>query len=119
MLHGFSILGPICTINRTNEPGLLRDPCGQFCVGSNAYTGVGAGAKVCLTDEGFSFCLEGGLGVGGGLEVSPFEDLSKNEMLLEATGKAKLGTSCQASRSRWNSSTAPRVRHPAFRLRPE
>jgi RHS repeat-associated protein len=74
-----------------NNPVMLRDPCGQFCVGGSVYGGVGAGARICLTKEGFSSCLEGGFGIGAGVEVSPFEDLSKNETSVEATGKVTLG----------------------------
>ncbi|MFC4600103.1 RHS repeat domain-containing protein [Cohnella hongkongensis] len=74
-----------------NNPVMMRDPCGQFCVGGSAYAGVGAGAKVCLTKEGFSSCVEGGFGAGGGLEVSPAEGLANNELVLEATAKATLG----------------------------
>ena len=76
-----------------NNPVMLRDPCGQFCVGGSAYAGVGAGAKICLTEEGFSSCVEGGFGAGVGLEVTPFEDLSNNEIVLEATAKVKAGIS--------------------------
>ncbi|MDQ6423553.1 fibronectin type III domain-containing protein [Paenibacillus sp. LHD-117] len=74
-----------------NNPIMLRDPCGLFCVGGSAYGGVGGGVKVCLSDEGFSVCGELGLGAGAGVEVSPFEDLSKNEIGLEVAGKAQIG----------------------------
>ncbi|MFD0679585.1 MULTISPECIES: S-layer homology domain-containing protein [unclassified Paenibacillus] len=74
-----------------NNPVLLRDPCGMFCVGASAYEGIGGGGKVCVTDEGFSSCLEAGFGVGGGLEISPFEDLSKDGISAELTGKLAHG----------------------------
>ncbi|WP_158299421.1 carboxypeptidase regulatory-like domain-containing protein [Paenibacillus antri] len=74
-----------------NNPVLLRDPCGLFCIGGSAYSGLGGGGKVCITDEGVSACAEVGLGVGGGLEINPFEDLSNTELVAEATGKASWG----------------------------
>ncbi|MDF2958643.1 MAG: repeat protein [Paenibacillus sp.] len=74
-----------------NNPVLLRDPCGMFCIGGSAYEGIGGGGKVCITDEGFSSCLEVGFGVGGGLELNPFEDLSKDGIGIELTAKLAHG----------------------------
>lgn len=74
-----------------NNPVMFNDPCGQFCIGGSLYGGVGAGGKVCIDSEGFSSCVEAGVGAGGGLELSPFEGLSANELSLEATGKAGWG----------------------------
>lgn len=74
-----------------NNPVMLRDPCGQFCIGGSVYAGVGGGGKVCISHEGVSSCAEVGFGVGGGTEISPFEGISKNELTMEMTGKATLG----------------------------
>ncbi|MGO4546233.1 S-layer homology domain-containing protein [Paenibacillus sp. 2TAB23] len=74
-----------------NNPVLLRDPCGMFCIGGSLYEGIGGGGKVCATDEGFSACVEFGFGVGGGLDVNPFEDLSKDAIGVEVTGKLSYG----------------------------
>lgn len=74
-----------------NNPVELRDPCGLFCIGFTAYEGVGGGGKVCVTDEGVSACGEIGFGIGGGLEVNPFEDLSSDGTSIEATAKAAFG----------------------------
>ncbi|RED57933.1 S-layer homology domain-containing protein [Cohnella phaseoli] len=74
-----------------NNPVMFRDPCGQMCVGASVYAIVGIGGKVCITDEGVSACGDGGFGVGLGLEVTPFEDLAKNELTLEAMGKLTAG----------------------------
>ncbi|NOU65744.1 hypothetical protein GC096_17045 [Paenibacillus sp. LMG 31461] len=74
-----------------NNPILFRDPCGQFCVGASVYAVVGIGGKVCVTEEGVSACGDTGFGVGLGLEVSPFEDIAKNELSLEAMAKLTAG----------------------------
>ncbi|NQX59987.1 S-layer homology domain-containing protein [Paenibacillus qinlingensis] len=74
-----------------NNPVLLRDPCGLFCIGGSLYEGIGGGGKVCATDEGFSACVEFGFGAGGGLDVNPFEDLSKDAIGVEVTGKLSYG----------------------------
>lgn len=75
----------------SNNPIALRDPCGLFCIGVSAYAGVGIGGKVCATEEGVSACVEAGVGAGGGLEVDPFEDLSKGGSSFEAAAKAQYG----------------------------
>ncbi|NQX62513.1 S-layer homology domain-containing protein [Paenibacillus qinlingensis] len=74
-----------------NNPIQYRDPCGLFCVGASAYEGVGGGGKVCITDEGFSACVEAGVGVGCGFEINPMEDLSNTELVAEAAFKASWG----------------------------
>ncbi|NQX58142.1 fibronectin type III domain-containing protein [Paenibacillus qinlingensis] len=74
-----------------NNPIVLRDPCGLFCIGVSAYAGVGIGGKVCATEDGVSACAEAGVGAGGGLEVDPFEDLSKGGSSFEAAAKAQYG----------------------------
>jgi RHS repeat-associated protein len=74
-----------------NNPIQYRDPCGLFCVGASAYEGLGGGGKVCITSEGVSACAEVGVGVGGGFEINPVEDLSNTELVAEATFKASWG----------------------------
>lgn len=74
-----------------NNPIVLRDPCGLFCIGVSAYAGVGIGGKVCVTEDGVSACAEAGVGAGGGLEVDPFEDLSKGGSSFEAAAKVQYG----------------------------
>jgi RHS repeat-associated protein len=74
-----------------NNPIMFRDPCGQLCVGASVYAVVGIGGKVCVTEEGVSACGDTGFGVGLGLEVSPFEDIAKNELSLEAMAKLTAG----------------------------
>ncbi|WP_420852207.1 fibronectin type III domain-containing protein [Paenibacillus hamazuiensis] len=76
-----------------NDPILFRDPLGLFCIGGNAYAGVGGGAKVCVNSKGqFSFCSELGFGVGGGLEFSPLEDITKRDSLgVEGTVSGAYG----------------------------
>jgi RHS repeat-associated protein len=74
-----------------NNPIMFRDPCGQLCVGASVYAVVGIGGKLCITEEGVSACGDTGFGVGLGLEVSPFEDIAKNELSLEAMAKLTAG----------------------------
>ncbi|GGD82552.1 hypothetical protein GCM10010911_45880 [Paenibacillus nasutitermitis] len=74
-----------------NNPIMFRDPCGQLCVGASVYAVVGIGGKLCITEEGVSSCGDTGFGVGVGIEVSPFEDIAKNELSLEAMGKLTAG----------------------------
>jgi RHS repeat-associated protein len=74
-----------------NNPVQLRDACGLFCIGASAYDGLGGGGKVCITDKGVSACAEAGVGLGEGLEINPFEDLSNNEISAELTGKLSAG----------------------------
>jgi RHS repeat-associated protein len=74
-----------------NNPIMFRDPCGQMCVGASVYAVVGIGGKLCITEDGVSACGDTGFGVGLGIEVTPFEDLAKNELSLEAMGKLSYG----------------------------
>ncbi|SDE69530.1 RHS repeat-associated core domain-containing protein, partial [Paenibacillus sp. cl123] len=74
-----------------NNPVQYRDPCGTMCIGASAYSGIGGGGRVCLTKEGFSSCLELGFGVGGGLDIAPFEGLTDDGLSMEATAKIGFG----------------------------
>ncbi|MCR8634636.1 fibronectin type III domain-containing protein [Paenibacillus radicis (ex Xue et al. 2023)] len=74
-----------------NNPIMFRDPCGQVCVGASVYAVVGIGGKVCIDSEGVSSCVDTGFGVGLGIEVSPFEDIAKNEFSMEAMAKLTAG----------------------------
>jgi RHS repeat-associated protein len=61
-----------------SNPVLYRDPTGLFCVGGSLYEGIGGGAQVCLTKEGFSVCGELGFGLGGSVDVEPWGKLADN-----------------------------------------
>ncbi len=74
-----------------NNPVCFRDPTGAFCVGGSFYKVYGAGARVCITREGFSVCAMPGLGVGGGLDINPLGDLDRTRVELEAVAMARLG----------------------------
>ncbi|WP_284646252.1 fibronectin type III domain-containing protein [Paenibacillus silviterrae] len=76
-----------------NNPIMLRDPCGLFCVGGSLYGGIGGGGKICIDpDNGdVSGCGEFGFGKGGGLEVNPSEDGVDDGIDIEITGKGALG----------------------------
>jgi RHS repeat-associated protein len=75
----------------TNDPIDLRDPTGLFCIGGSAYGGLGGGAQVCLTDEGYSVCGELGVGTGGSVEISPDGDLANSRGGIVAEIKVKAG----------------------------
>nr|WP_246320243.1 fibronectin type III domain-containing protein [Paenibacillus qinlingensis] len=74
-----------------NNPIMLRDPCGQACVGGSFYNLVGGGAKICIDDEGMAFCGEIGVGVGGGVELNLFEEVPLTSVGAEAAVKIKYG----------------------------
>ncbi|WP_139488508.1 fibronectin type III domain-containing protein [Brevibacillus dissolubilis] len=75
-----------------NNPTLLRDPCGRFCMGGGISVVIGVGGSWCLNTEGFGGCAEGGIGVGAELEVEPFGELPENESwTAEAGFKAGVG----------------------------
>ena len=46
------------------DPVSLRDPLGLWCAGGSVYDGVGGGATLCNTDEGWAVCFEVGFGFG-------------------------------------------------------
>ncbi|SFW67783.1 RHS repeat-associated core domain-containing protein, partial [Paenibacillus sp. UNCCL117] len=74
-----------------NNPVQYRDPCGTLCVGATAYNGLGGGGRVCITDEGFSSCLEAGFGIGKSIEITPVEGLTSDGLSIEATAKIVKG----------------------------
>ncbi|MFD2331652.1 S-layer homology domain-containing protein [Cohnella sp. GCM10020058] len=74
-----------------NNPVQYRDPCGTFCIGATAYDGIGGGGRVCVTDEGFSSCLEAGFGIGNSMDIAPREGLTSDGLSLEGTIKIVKG----------------------------
>jgi RHS repeat-associated protein len=54
-----------------NNPVLLRDPAGLWCIGGSLYGGIGGGAQFCYKDGDASLCAEVGFGLGAdaGLEM--------------------------------------------------
>jgi RHS repeat-associated protein len=46
------------------DPVSLRDPLGLWCAGGSVYDGVGGGATLCHSDEGWAVCFEVGFGFG-------------------------------------------------------
>ena len=68
-----------------NSPVTFRDPLGLWCVGGNFYYGIGAGAKVCHGEKGWSTCFEVGAGLGGGVEIDPnAQGGATDSILIEA-----------------------------------
>ncbi|HET6549069.1 MAG TPA: RHS repeat-associated core domain-containing protein, partial [Solirubrobacter sp.] len=46
------------------DPVAHSDPLGLWCAGGSYYEGVGGGATVCHTDDGWAVCVEAGFGFG-------------------------------------------------------
>ena len=88
-----------------NNPVQRRDPSGLFSVGGSAYGGPGVGGKISVTTKGVSFCVEAGVGVGGGIEVDPFGGLDNDtngvlvgaEATVNFAGVANIGVAAQVS----------------------
>jgi RHS repeat-associated protein len=74
-----------------SNPVTFRDPTGLWCLGGSAFAGIGGGIQGCLTDEGFSWCGEIGVGAGGGLDLQPLAGLAKEGGEVEFALKASLG----------------------------
>jgi len=74
-----------------NNPVMLRDPLGLFCIGVSGYDGLGGGISVCITKDGVSGCGEVGVGFGGGVSVNPFGDLAKPGLGASIGAKLKGG----------------------------
>ncbi|XP_070560318.1 teneurin-3-like [Ptychodera flava] len=48
-----------------NDPINLRDPLGLFCIGGSFYKFIGGGVELCFSRNGWSACVEAGLGFQG------------------------------------------------------
>jgi RHS repeat-associated protein len=70
-----------------SNPVGLSDTSGLPSVEASLYEGIGVGAKLAVDSNGISFCLEVGLGIGGGVSVDPFESIDKTGVsdVAEAT----------------------------------
>jgi RHS repeat-associated protein len=68
-------------VNRVDRTGLASVEVGA---GLGLYLGI----KLGLTSEGFSFCWEGGLGIGAGVSIDPLEGLDTNG---SSTFQAEIG----------------------------
>jgi RHS repeat-associated protein len=74
-----------------NDPVNRRDVGGLFSVGASAYAAVGLGVKFSVTGQGFSFCWEGGVGVGADVELDPFGGLDSDGWKAGAEIEGALG----------------------------
>jgi RHS repeat-associated protein len=74
-----------------DSPVSNRDPLGLLCVGAEAYDIVGGGARVCISDQGFSLCSELGVGWGEEIQVDPFANLDDRGVALEDEVAVKWG----------------------------
>jgi hypothetical protein len=61
----------------------------MWCVGASFYEALGGGIQYCRKNGKYSICAEGGVGVGGGVEIDPFGDVAETgtTMQAELTGK--------------------------------
>ena len=59
--------------------------------GLSAYAVVGAGAKFGVNSDGFSVCVEGGLGAGGSVELDPFGGLDPPGTVTKVEGELSVG----------------------------
>lgn len=74
-----------------SSPAGNVDPSGLFCLSASLYASVGGGASWCRKDGKTSGCIEGGVGVGGGVEVDPFGDTAKDGTWAQAELTGKYG----------------------------
>jgi len=75
-----------------NNPVGLRDPSGLLCIGYSIYRRWGGGGRICINEDGFSFCEEAGFGSGGGLDLDLFADeLDRTRFVLRTEVGASAG----------------------------
>ena len=67
-----------------------NDPLGLWCAGGSYYEGVGGGATVCHTDEGWAVCVEAGIGVGWAVGLDNQKKLPDEGASLYAEAKANI-----------------------------
>ena len=100
-----------------SDPVDGRDPSGLICVGGSAYSGVGGGASLCITDEGVSVCAELGLGFGTDVDVDFTGDLADNDTSVVAEVKVGAGPAAIKLGAELNSAGCLKV-GPEFELGP-
>ncbi len=74
-----------------NDPIGLIDPSGLPSLEVSAYDGIGAGAKIAVTRDGISFCVEAGAGIGSSVEVEPMDDLDGDTFGLKGEASGGIG----------------------------
>jgi RHS repeat-associated protein len=74
-----------------NDPVNQRDVGGLFSVSASAYALIGIGVKASVTGQGFSFCWEGGIGLGAEVELDPFGGLDRDGHSLQGELGGALG----------------------------
>ncbi|HET6549463.1 MAG TPA: RHS repeat-associated core domain-containing protein [Solirubrobacter sp.] len=72
------------------DPVSHHDPLGLWCVGGSYYEGVGGGATVCHTDEGWAVCVEAGLGFGWAVGLDNQNKLPEDGGTVFAEAKANI-----------------------------
>jgi RHS repeat-associated protein len=99
-----------------NNPIIVRDPCGQGCIGGSLYEGIGGGIKICIDTEGAAICGEVGVGIGGGIDISPFEELPSTHAAFEMGIKVKAGAAAIAGGYEWKKEQGSPCVQGAFKL---
>jgi RHS repeat-associated protein len=74
----------------SGDPVSHSDPLGLWCAGGSYYEGVGGGATVCHTDEGWAVCVEGGFGFGWAVGLDNQKKLPDEGASLYAEAKANI-----------------------------
>lgn len=64
------------------DPVNFRDPIGAFCLGAEAYEGLGGSFSVCNKDGDWSIC--GGLGIGLGAGVTASGGIEDTDIKMES-----------------------------------
>ncbi|MEJ8568045.1 putative Ig domain-containing protein [Elongatibacter sediminis] len=76
-----------------NDPINHRDLSGLLIkIGASAYSGLGGGVSVTISPNGIGFCIEGGVGVGGGVGIEQSELSQGGISAVAAVGLGPLGT---------------------------
>jgi RHS repeat-associated protein len=74
-----------------SDPASLRDPTGMWCIGGSFYSALGGGISYCRKNGQNSICAEGGVGVGGGVELDAFGDVAETGTTMQAEITQKYG----------------------------
>jgi RHS repeat-associated protein len=74
-----------------SNPVNLTDRTGLPSIGASAGVGGYLGVKLGWNDQGFSFCWEFGVGIGGAVEVDPFTETLDEGVRYVAEGQVGVG----------------------------
>jgi RHS repeat-associated protein len=81
------------------DPIQHSDPLGLASAGGTVCEGVCVGMKWALTKDGFSACVEAGVGIGEDIEINPDGGLDTDKVYLKASGQLNAGPLANAELS--------------------